>query len=78
MDYCNVGIAGKIREEEAAFIPSAKRLSTLELFSDPHSIFANQYLHYVDSDRVLSCEVYAVAHHISEKLIQHKLLTPKA
>ena len=54
-------ITGKI-QEAAAFILSGKGLFTLELFSDPHSIFVNQYLHCIDSDCVLSCKVYAVAH----------------
>ena len=67
-------IAEKVREEDAALFLSAKGLFTLELFSDQHSIFANQYLHCVDSDRVLSCEVYAVAHRTAEKLIH---TTPK-
>ena len=66
--FLNTLIAGKI-QEEAAFILSPKGLSTLELFSDLDSIFANQYLHCVDSDRVLSCKVYAVAHRTAEKLI---------
>ena len=61
-------IAGKF-QEEAAFILSAKGLSILELFSDLDSIFANQYLHCVDSDCVLSSKVYAVAHRTAEKLI---------
>ena len=43
-------IAGKIREEDTAFILSAKGLFTLELFFDLHLNFANQYLHCVDSD----------------------------
>ena len=54
--FLNTLLAGKIRgEEEALFILSAKGLFTLELFSDLHSIFANQYLHCVDSDRALCC-----------------------
>ena len=67
-------ITEKVREEDAALFLSAKGLFTLGLFSDLHSIFANQYLHCVDSDRVLSCEVYAVAHRTAEKLIHP---TPK-
>ena len=50
-------IAGKIRKEEAAYILSATGLFTLELFVDLHHIFANQYLHCVDSDKILSYEV---------------------
>ena len=49
-------IAGKIREE-AAYILSATDLFTLELFVDLHHIFTNQYLHCVDSDKILSYEV---------------------
>ena len=54
-------IAGKIREEEAAYILSAKGLFTLELFAGFYNIFANQYLHCIDSDRILSWEIYNVA-----------------
>ena len=53
LPFLDILIAGKIREEDAAFILSAKGL--FKLFSDLHSIFANQYLHCVDSDHVLSC-----------------------
>ena len=68
-------IAEKVAaEEDAALFLSAKGLFTLELFSDLHSIFANQYLHCVDSDHVLNYEVYAVAHGTAEKLIHP---TPK-
>ena len=70
-------IAGKIREEDTAFILSVKGLFTLELFFDLHSIFANQYFHCVDSDWGLSCEVYAVALCTVEKLIHPTLPTPK-
>ena len=71
-------IVGKIREEEAAFILSAKGLFTLELFADLHPLFSNHYLHSVDSDKVLSCEVYAVARSTANKLVQPPLTTPKA
>ena len=76
--FLDILIRGKVRDVDASFILSVKGLFTLELFSDLHSIFANQYLHCVDSDRVLSCEVYAVAHHTAEKLIYPTLPTPKA
>ena len=76
--FLNTLIAGKIREEDPAFILSAKGLFTLELFSDLHSIFANQYLHCVDSDCILSCKVYPVAHHNAENLIHPTMQTPKA
>ena len=71
-------IVGKIREEEAGVILSAKGLYTLELFADLHPIFANQYLHVVDSDKILSCEVHDVAHRTAKKLIDPSLSTPKA
>lgn len=69
-------IARKIQEEGTGIILSVKGLFALELFSNLHSIFTNQYLHCVDNDRVLSCEVYAVAHCTAEKLIQSTLPTP--
>lgn len=71
-------IAGKIRDEERNTVLSAKGLYTLELFADLHPIFADQYLHVVDSDRVLSCEVFSVAHKTALILIDPTLSTPKA
>ena len=71
-------IAGKIWEDEAAFILSAKWLFTLELFSDLHLIVANQYLRWVDSDHVLSRGIDDLAHPTAEKLIQPTLPTPNA
>ena len=69
--------AGKTREEEAAYILSAKGVFTLELFADLH-IFANQYLHCIDSDKILSCEVYNVARSIASKLVRNNISTLKA
>ena len=71
-------IAGQIRKEEPAFILCAKGLYTLELFADLNPIFANQYLHCVDSDKVLSCEVHGVARLTADNLIGPTLKTPKA
>ena len=62
-------INGKIRDEETAVILSARGLFCLELFADFHPVFSNQYLHCVDSDRILSCEVYDVAQVTAKKLI---------
>ena len=76
LPFRDILIAGKIREEDAAFILSAKGL--FKLFSDLHLIFASQYLHCVDSDHVLSCWVYSMAHCTAEKLIHPTLPTPKA
>ena len=71
-------IAGNIREEEAAVILSAKGLFTLELFSDLHPIFANHYLHCVDSDTILSSQVYNIAQNTAQKLISEDIQTPKS
>ena len=71
-------IVGKIREEESAVLLSPKGLYTLELFADLHPIFANQYLHAVDSDKVLGCEVHDIAHKTANKLVDPSLSTPKA
>ena len=76
--FLDILIPGKIREDDAEFILSAKGLFISELFSDLQSIFANKYLHCVDSDRVLSCEVYAVAHRTAKNLIHPTLPTPTA
>ena len=71
-------IVGQIRDEETAIILKPKGLFTLELFADLHPVFSNQYLHVVDSDKILSCEVYAVAHKTAERLLDPLLPTPKA
>ena len=71
-------ITGNIRDEETAIILSPKGLFTLELFADLHSVFSNQYLHCVDSDKILSCEVFDVAHRTANKLVDPSLKTPKA
>ena len=50
----------------------------LQLFDDLHSIFANNYLHVVDSDKVLICEVYNIATQTSKLLLGPDLKTPRA
>ena len=50
-----------------------------QLFADLHPVFANQYLHKVDSDSILICESYMVGNKITvllENIIE--LDTPKA
>ena len=71
-------IAGNIRQEEAAYILSPKGLFVLQLFADLHPIFADQYLHCVDTDKVLSCEVYNIAGKTANTLISADITTPKA
>ena len=50
----------------------------LQLFDDLHHVFAHNYLHRVDSDKVLICEVYAIARKAADYLLSHDLPTPKA
>ena len=50
----------------------------LQLFDNLHSIFADNYLHVVDSDKVLICEVYNIATQTSKLLLGSDLKTPKA
>ena len=33
----------------------------MQLFADLHPVFANKFLHCVDSDKILICEAYNVA-----------------
>ena len=47
--FLDTFIAGNTREEETAYILSAKYIFILELFGDLHPIFSNQYLCCVDS-----------------------------
>ena len=50
----------------------------LQLFDDLHNVFAHNYLHRVDSDKVLICEVYAIAQKAADYLLSPDLPTPKA
>ena len=42
----------------------------MELFADFHPIFSNQNLHCLDSDKILSCEVYNVVQTTASKLVK--------
>ena len=46
-------IAYGIRKDESSFLLSPKGIYLLHVFSDIHPIFANKYLHKVDSDDIL-------------------------
>ena len=70
-------IADNIREEEAAYTLKSKGLFILELFPDLHPIFSNQYLQYVDSDKILSCKVFNVVKTTTSKIVKDDLSTPK-
>ena len=54
----------------------------MQLFADLHPVFANKFLHCVDSDTILICEAYNVAEktaNIKAKIKDPALLkTPKA
>ena len=53
-------------------------LFMLQLFDDLHNVFAHNYLHRVDSDKVLICEVFAIARKAGDYLLSPDLPTPKA
>ena len=40
----------------------------LQLFTDLHLVFTKNYLHCVDSDKILICEVHNATHHTAETL----------
>ena len=50
----------------------------LQLFADLHPVFANKFLHHVDSDHVLICEVFDVAKNTALALQDPNLATPKS
>ena len=51
----------------------------LQLFADVHQTYADNYLHHVDSDNILICECYHVAHGVAEKFDSgEQFSTPKA
>ena len=61
------------------FSVNTKALFLLELFADLHPIFANEYVHHVDSDSILVCEVTAVAEAVCERFNDLDTLpTPKS
>ena len=51
---------------------------TLQLMCDLHPLFADQYLHCVDSDKILACEIFQVAEKTALMLESPELKTPKA
>lgn len=76
--FLDTVISAGIRPDEVSYLSSPKGLCMLQLFADIHQVFANEYLHNVDSDKVLVCETYEVAHNTADKLLNPDLLTPKA
>ena len=40
----------------------------VQLFADLHKVYANQYLHLIDCDKLLICESYAVAQNTADLL----------
>ena len=50
----------------------------IQLFTDIHPVFANNYLHKVDSDKLLVCEAYSVAQKTATILKDPALETLKA
>lgn len=49
-----------------------------QLFADLHPVFANNYLHKVDSDKFIVCEAYSVAQKTATILKDPALKTPNA
>ena len=51
----------------------------MQLFADLYPVFAKKYLHFVDRDKVLACEISVVAKKTATKLLDNQnLQTPKA
>ena len=51
----------------------------LQLFADLYPVFANKYLHCVDSNKMFACETFVVAKKTAMKLLDNQnLQTPKA
>ena len=49
------------------------------LFADLYPVFANKYLHCVDSNKISACETFVVATKTAMKLLDNQnLQTPKA
>ena len=46
----------------------------LQLFADLYPVFANKYLHCVESDKILACETFAVAKKTVMKLLDNQNL----
>ena len=62
-------VTGNFRLEES-FLISPKAIYLFQLIGDLHPTFANQYLHKMKSDLVISCETKGVAMKTVEKLQQ--------
>ena len=77
--FLDTVVVANIQAEQKSFLLTAKALFLLELFADLHPIFANEYVHHVDSDSILVCEVTAVAEAIFERFTDLDTLpTPKS
>ena len=66
----------KIREEESSYISTVVGLYQLQLFTDINHLFCNNILHVVDSDSILSCEVFHKAKNTAVSL--QSIQTPKS
>ena len=51
----------------------------MQLFADLYPVFANKYLHWVHSNKILACETFAVVKKTAMKLLDNQnLQKPKA
>ena len=68
----------KIWEDETKFIVSPQDVLLLQLFADLYPVFVNRYLHWVDSDEVLICEVHRDACETANVPLDKNISTPLA
>ena len=59
VSFLDTIVTGGIRNEETNFVASSKGLYLLKLFIDLHFVFTKNYLHCVDSDKILCSPTYS-------------------
>ena len=76
LPFLEILVTGQIREDETKYLAIPTGIYLLQLLADLHPGFANSYVHHVDSDDILVCEVYEVAQQTADKVTHPELSTP--
>ena len=78
LPFLDTFVTGQISEDEIKYLASPTGIYLLQLFADLHPVFADSYLHHVDSDDILVCKVYEVAQQTTKELTDPELSNPLA
>ena len=78
LPFLDTLVTGQTHEDETKYLASPTGIYLLQLFAHLHCVFTDSYLHHVDSDDILVCEVYEVAQQTAKKLTDPELSTQLA